>query len=514
MGRLKKSSATFRLDITAFIALLGNDGEQRVRDAYRKYKSLLELQRRKKKKKESLASDQYLFLENDAFHANYLLGVKLVSLEKKLRTAEQREASEAAKVTAAEVYAADNATDSSAIEVTASKVTTIVVTAAETTAENAAIEIAAAKNTTAEKVETNTSFVLPDSPSIPQCSPSTQRVRCNRNKNDSARNFTEGMSFDKPGCHCVPPKPMESRRKETEDGKRSLGYTLNGINYNPTNQNNEKSSGQSNENGGMSLQSENHNIIIEKCNVFEDGSCHVCSNKLATGVAIRVDDSQSRDMEYAPECPVWHCLGCWEPTSLLITQLFQHTYDYHIFLCRFAINIKNAISGWLILECRDRLHVISRIFEQNLSTATVTMDDIACFFSCGSADCHDCSTPGLERRNRSDDANEVGEMPMQIDHDLESQINSWVDDDDMHDDDQSAVHSTVKHGKDQSSVQVSNQTSTQDHTLAHENSGSMRRCTSTTGRTTTERLSLPPHNSGPHTRSQARGQYCQTTSNR
>ena len=74
----------------------------------------------------------------------------------------------------------------------------------------------------------------------------------------------------------------------------------------------------------MILQSDelllNHNIIIEKCNMFGDGSCHVCSNKLATGVAIRVDDSQSRDMEYAPECPVWHCLGCWEPTSLLITQ--------------------------------------------------------------------------------------------------------------------------------------------------------------------------------------------------
>ena len=81
-----------------------------------------------------------------------------------------------------------------------------------------------------------------------------------------------------------------------------------------------------------------------------------------------------------------------------------------------------------------------------------------------------------------------------------------VDDDDMHDDDQSAVHSTVKHGKDQSSVQVSNQTSTQDHTLARANSGSMRHHTSTTGRTTTERLSLPPQNSGPRTRSQARGQ--------
>ena len=165
--------------------------------------------------------------------------------------------------------------------------------------------------------------------------------------------------------------------------------------------------------------------------------------------------------------------GCWEPTSLLITQLFQHTYYYYLFLCRFAINIKNEISGWLILECRDRLHVISRIFERSLSTATVTMSDIVCFFSCGSADCHDCSTPGRKRRNRSDDADEVGELPMQIDHDLESQINSWVDND-IHEDDQSSVHSTINHDEDQPSVQVINQTSTQDHTSADANPGSTR----------------------------------------
>ena len=103
---------------------------------------------------------------------------------------------------------------------------------------------------------------------------------------------------------------------------------------------------------------------------------------------------------------------------------------------------------------------------------------------------------------------------MQIDHDLESQINSWVDNDDMHEDDQSLVHSTINHGKDQSSVQASNQTSTRDHISADVNPGSMRGCTSTTGRTTTERLSLPPQNSGPRTRSQARGQNHQSTSNR
>ena len=83
------------------------------------------------------------------------------------------------------------------------------------------------------------------------------------------------------------------------------------------------------------------------------------------------------------------------------------------------------------------------------------------FFSCGSANCHDSRTPGLVRQHHSDDDfDEAGEMSMQIDHDLESQINSWVYNDDMHEDDQSSVHSTINHDKDQPSVQVINQTST------------------------------------------------------
>ena len=322
-----------------------------------------------------------------------------------------------------------------------------------------------------------------------------------------------------PGSHCVPPTLREYGRNKTDEGKRAFGNILNEMNYNHTNQNDDESSDQCDEDGGMSLQSKNHKITIEKCNVFEYGSCYVCNNELTTGVTIRVDDSQHREMEYAPECPAWHCLGCWEPTSPVITKLFQHTTEYHLFLCRLAISIHTTISGWLLLECRDRLHVISHIFEQNLSTATVTMNDISrffsCGFSCGSANCHDSRTPGLVRRHHSDDDfDEAGEIPMQIDYDLESHINSWVEDDDMHDNDQSSVHSSINHGEDQSSVQASNQTSTQHHTLAHANSGSMRHSTSTTGRTTTERLSLPPQNSGQHTRSQARGQYCQTASNR
>ena len=366
--------------------------------------------------------------------------------------------------------------------------------------------------------ETNTAFIPSNPPSIPQCSPSTQRVRCNITDNDSVRHFMKGMSFangacESPGCHCVPPKTMESRRNETEDGKRPFGDILNRIDYNSNNQNNEECSGQSHEDGGMSLQSGNHNIIIEKCNVFEDGSCHVCGNKLAAGVAIRVDDLQSRDMEYAPECPVWHCIGCWEPTSLLITQLFQHTHDYQLFLCRFAINIKTAISGWLILECRDRLHVISRIFEQNLSTATVSMNDIERFFSCDSTDCHDCSTPVCGRRNYSDDADETDEMSMQIDYELQSQMNSWVDND-IHQDDQSSGNSIINYEEDQVSVQVMNHTSTQDYTSADANLGPSRGRTSTTGRSTTDRTSLPSENSGPRTRSQARGQNHRSTSNR
>ena len=119
----------------------------------------------------------------------------------------------------------------------------------------------------------------------------------------------------------------------------------------------------------MSLQPDelplNHKIVIEKCGIsqLEDGLCHVCSKELGTGSAIRVDDSQNRDIEYAPECPVWHCLGCWEPTSPLITQLFQHTHDFHQSLSKFSIRMNITVSGWSVLECKDRLNVINRIFE-------------------------------------------------------------------------------------------------------------------------------------------------------
>ena len=97
---------------------------------------------------------------------------------------------------------------------------------------------------------------------------------------------------------------------------------------------------------------------------------------------------------------------------------------------------------------------------------------------------------------------------MQIDYELQSQINSWVDNDDMHEDGQSLVHLTINHDKDQPSIQVMNQTSTRDHTSADANPGSTR------GRSATERLSLSPQNSGPCTRSQARGQNHHSTSNR
>ena len=81
---------------------------------------------------------------------------------------------------------------------------------------------------------------------------------------------------------------------EIEQEKSNMEDNSNGINDNRTNQNNEENTYQSGEDARMILQSDelllNHNIIIEKCNVFEDGSCHVYSNKLAPGVAIRVDD--------------------------------------------------------------------------------------------------------------------------------------------------------------------------------------------------------------------------------
>ena len=87
---------------------------------------------------------------------------------------------------------------------------------------------------------------------------------------------------------------------------------------------------------------------------------------------------------------------------------------------------------------------------------------------------------------------------MQIDYELQSQINSWVDND-IHQADQSLVNSIINYKEDQVSVQVMNHTSTQDYTSADANLGPSRGRTSTTGRSTIERTSLPSQNSGPCT---------------
>ena len=99
--------------------------------------------------------------------------------------------------------------------------------------------------------------------------------------------------------------------------------------------------------------------------------------------------------------------------------------------------------------------MINCIVEQNLHTATVTMDDIVCFFSCGSANCLDGWTSDLGKRDHShDEFGDGGEMERQIEGVFERQINSSVDDFgniDIHDDGQSSVQGTIP-------------ASTQDHT--------------------------------------------------
>ena len=116
----------------------------------------------------------------------------------------------------------------------------------------------------------------------------------------------------------------------------------------------------------MVLQSDvapaNHIIAIEKCNIFEDGFYFACSKKLDTGSALQVDSSQNHNTEFDPGCPVWHCLGCLEPNSPLITQHFWRTHDINLLLSRFVNAIRNATSGWSALEYKDRLKVIDHIF--------------------------------------------------------------------------------------------------------------------------------------------------------
>ena len=95
MGRQKKSAAMWRKDIQDLLESLGKNSEQRIRDDYRKYNTVLTLKNREKK------PEHQRILNNDALHKHYLCGKKLAKLEQKLRNAEKHEDTEATEARSA-----------------------------------------------------------------------------------------------------------------------------------------------------------------------------------------------------------------------------------------------------------------------------------------------------------------------------------------------------------------------------------------------------------------------------
>ena len=86
MGRRKKTSADFKNEIADLVDPLGDGGEHRVRDAFRKYRNI-EMQKSCRQK--SLTAKQTQCL--NTLRADYLIGRKLDELDKKLRNAKKKE---------------------------------------------------------------------------------------------------------------------------------------------------------------------------------------------------------------------------------------------------------------------------------------------------------------------------------------------------------------------------------------------------------------------------------------
>ena len=86
MGRRKKTSADFKNEIAGLVESLGDGGEQRVRDAFRKY---MKLEMQKSRGQKSLTAKQTQYL--NTLRADYLICQKLDELDKKLRNAKKKE---------------------------------------------------------------------------------------------------------------------------------------------------------------------------------------------------------------------------------------------------------------------------------------------------------------------------------------------------------------------------------------------------------------------------------------
>ena len=88
MGRRKKSSADFKNEIADLVQSLGSGGEQRIRNAFRKYKNL---DMQKNRGQTPLTTEEIQLLKDGPLRNDYLIGLQLNKLERKLRAREKKE---------------------------------------------------------------------------------------------------------------------------------------------------------------------------------------------------------------------------------------------------------------------------------------------------------------------------------------------------------------------------------------------------------------------------------------
>ena len=88
MPRPIKTSAVFRNEIAVLVQSLGNVGEQRVRNAFRQYKSL---EMKKIRRQTPLTAEEIQLLKDSPLRNDYSIGQQLNKLETKLRAREKKE---------------------------------------------------------------------------------------------------------------------------------------------------------------------------------------------------------------------------------------------------------------------------------------------------------------------------------------------------------------------------------------------------------------------------------------
>ena len=217
MGRPKKTSADFKNEIADLVQSLGIGGEQRIRNAFRKYQTL---KRQKNRGQKPLSAEEIKLLKDSPLWNDYLIGRKLDKLNKHLQNAKKKE-KKTNPLSAADVTSITKSTPITNRATTHQSISTTYVNPLASThvanSADSAVHILSFPNSNSRDASTaatspsisspscststqiytaattNTTSARTYSPSnLPQCSPSTQRVRLNINEDDSVGDLLEG----------------------------------------------------------------------------------------------------------------------------------------------------------------------------------------------------------------------------------------------------------------------------------------------------------------------------------